>query len=89
MSFEQNWELKIDSGVYKDLSKIPKNYTKKILKAIDLLQYNPYLGDIEKIKGQDNLYRRRIGAYRFFYELHTNLHKINVLWVERRTSSTY
>ena len=34
MNLEKNWELKIDPGVYKDLSKIPKNYATKIWDAI-------------------------------------------------------
>lgn len=71
MNLRKNWELKIDSGVYKDLYKFPKNYADKILAIIFLLGNNPYAGDIEKIKGEENMWRRRIGAYRIFYEIHT------------------
>ena len=53
MNLEKNWQLKIDTGVYKDLSKFPKGYSDKILKAILSLGNNPYSGDIEKIKGEE------------------------------------
>ena len=55
MNLEKNWKLKIDPGVYKDLSKFPKNYADKILSVILLLENNPYIGDIDKIKGEENL----------------------------------
>lgn len=89
MSLSKNWELKIDPDVYKDLSKVPKDYARKILEAIEILPANPYYGDVEKIKDEQCLWRRRIGQYRFFYEIHPNESFIHVLWVERRTSNTY
>ena len=89
MNLEKKWELKIDSGVYKDLSKFPKNYSEKILGVIFSLKDNPYVGDIEKIKGEEKLWRRRVGVYRIFYEIHSELFFVHVLWAERRNSKTY
>jgi mRNA interferase RelE/StbE len=89
MNLKKNWKLKVDPGVYKDLSKFPKDYTKKILGVILSLSDNPYGGDIEKIKGEENTWRRRIGSYRVFYEIHSELNFIHILWVERRSSNTY
>ena len=89
MNLEKNWKLKIDPGVYKDLSKFPKNYTEKILGVVSSLVDDPYAGDIEKIKGKENLWRRRIGAYRIFYEIYPEFNFIHVLWAERRGSNTY
>ena len=51
--------------------------------------FSPYIGDIEKIKGESNLWRRRIGAYRVFYEIKQEERIVHVFWVERRTSKTY
>jgi len=89
MNLKENWGLKIDSDVYKDLFKFPKNYSGKILGVIENLPVDPYSGDIEKIKGERNLWRRRAGSYRIFYELYPDKNLIHVLWVERRTSKTY
>ncbi len=89
MNLKKNWELKIDSGVYKDLSKFPKDYADKILDVILSFGSDPYLGDIEKIKGEENTWRRRVGAYRIFYEIYPEFNFIHVLWVERRGSKTY
>ena len=89
MNLEKNWELKIDPGVYKDLSKIPKNYATKIWDAISYFSNSPYSGDIEKIKGEVNLWRRRVGVYRIFYEIYPKVNFIHILWIERKSSKTY
>src|SRR3989338_7849932 len=83
MNLGKNWVLKIDPGVYKDLSKIPKDYARKILEAIENLPVNPYYGDTEKIKGERHLWRKRIGRYRLFYEIHPRWKRCQVPFLGR------
>lgn len=85
----KNWDLQIDSNIYKILKQIPRNNAEKILGIIKLLPINPYFGDIQKMKGEDNVWRRRIGSYRIFYKLKLNEKTIIVFHLERRTSKTY
>ncbi len=89
MNSNENWGLKIDDIVYKELNKFPRQYIERITKIIESLPNDPYSGDIQKIKDEENLWRRRIGTYRIFYELDKMKRVIHVFWVERRTSSTY
>ena len=89
MNSKRNWALRVDSKVYKALSKIPKEYARKILNVIKSLSLNPFAGDIQKIKDQDNSWRRRAGDYRIFYDIKAEEKIVEVTWVERRTSKTY
>ena len=89
MSSKQNWGLQIDSSVLKNLKKIPRSYTERILFIIENLPINPFAGDIQKMKGETNVWRRRIGAYRISYEIIAKEKIIHVFNVERRTSKTY
>ena len=89
MNSGENWGLKIDPDIYKFLSKITASQSEKILGTIKNLPFNPYSGDIKKIKGEKNLWRKRIGSYRIFYEIYSEKSFIHVLWMERRTSKTY
>lgn len=89
MSSFENWDLQIDSSVFKELKRIPKNYAKAILDVIRLLPADPYFGDIEKMKGEENTWRRRVGAYRIFYKIKVLEKIILVFRLERRTSHTY
>ena len=89
MSLSENWVLRIDPDVYKALKKIPRQYADVILGAIRLLPANPYFGDTQKIKGENDAWRRRIGSYRLFYKIIKETKIILVFRLERRGSKTY
>ena len=89
MSLDVNWRLEIESQVYKNLKKLPKSNIQRILTTIEKLPENPYAGDIQKMAGETNVWRRRVGEYRVFYEILTEEKIIHVFHVERRTSKTY
>jgi len=84
-----NWDLKIDKIIKKQLRKIPVKDARRIIDVISELPNNPYVGDIEKMKGEENVWRRRVGSYRIFYEIIIDKKIIYVYDVKRRTSSTY
>ena len=85
----KNWELHIDPSVAKTLEKIPRDDAERILEVIRLLPIDPFFGDIQKMKGETNTWRRRIGSYRIFYKMIVETKVILVFHVERRTSNTY
>ncbi len=41
------------------------------------------------MEGEENTWRRRIGAYRVLYEIHPDKKIIYVFEIKRRTSTTY
>lgn len=89
MNSNKNWALQIKPKVYKTLARFPKYDRERILEIIEKLPNDPYAGDIEKMEGQENSWRRRFGAYRVFYELCMPEKIIHVFRVERRASKTY
>ena len=89
MSSKTNLVLQVDNSVYKFLEKIPKKDAEVIFDVIENLPENPFLGDIQKIKGEENSWRRRVGNYRIFYEIIPKENLIYVYEAKRRTSNTY
>ena len=89
MNSNADWVLQIDPKVEKALKKIPQNSAKRIISAFEQLPSNPYAGDIQKMKGEKNVWRRRVGEYRIFYEVLNSESILNVFHIERRTSTTY
>ena len=81
--------MQIDPRVLKNLEKIPRKDTERVLFTIQNLPSNPFNGDIQKMRDEKNVWRRRIGAYRIFYELIPQSKIVFVFWLERRTSKTY
>jgi len=84
-----NWELHLRKRVKKHLLRFPKKDQTYFINGLKKLAINPYSGDIEKILGEENVWRRRIGAYRVFYEIISQEKVIRVFRIERRTSKTY
>lgn len=89
MNLNEGWQLRVRERVYKALSTFPEKDQNRILAAMEALPRNPFTGDIEKMKGEENIWRRRIGSYRIFYELISREKVIYVFYVERRTSKMY
>jgi mRNA interferase RelE/StbE len=84
-----NWILKIDKKAIKKVKRFPKKDIQKIYGAISSTAINPFHGDIQKMAGEKNVWRRRVGSYRIFYEFFPSEKIILVFKVKRRSSHTY
>lgn len=89
MNSSTNWDLQVDAIVYKELKRFPRKDALRILELIANPYFDPYGGDIEKIKGEKDVWRKRIGAYRIFYEVNQSKRLVHIFWTERRDSKTY
>ena len=89
MNLNTSWVLQVDPVVYKFLNKILRKDAERVLIAINNLPNDPFYGDIQRMEGEKDVWRRRIGAYRIRYELITEEKVIHIFRVERRTSKTY
>lgn len=89
MDSSKNWDLRVDPSIFKILKRLPRYDAEVILRAIRFLPADPYFGDIQKMKGEDSVWRRRIGSYRIFYRIKALDKVILVFRLERRTSKTY
>lgn len=84
-----NWTVVIDGYARKYLKRISKKDASRIREALRELVSNPYAGDIEKMSGEQDAWRRRIGSYRILYEVHKSSKVIYVNEIKRRTSNAY
>lgn len=89
MNSNGTWILQIDPSVLKILKRFPQKDQKRITAVMEGLSINPYGGDIQKMKGEKDVWRRRVGSYRIFYEVLAVENTIHVFHVERRTTQTY
>ena len=83
------WRLDVDASVRKKMQRIPVVDADAIEAAIDRMSLDPYRGDVEKMKGEENAWRRRVRAYRLFLRIYPGLRRVFVYKLERRTSTTY
>jgi mRNA-degrading endonuclease RelE of RelBE toxin-antitoxin system len=89
MSLRKSWVLQIDRKVYKSLRKVPRKDSERIFSILESIQNNPFSGDVKKMKKESNVWRRRAGSYRIFYEAIQKERLIYVYHIEHRSSKTY
>ncbi len=84
-----NWLIEVTKNAKKELGRIPAEQMLRISMAIDQLDIDPYVGDIQKIKGEKDVWRKRVGSYRIFYEVYQKERVVLIFKIERRTTHTY
>ena len=83
------WNLHIAKSVAKKIKKFPPKDRNRIIIVIRSFTLGPYSGDIEKIKGEINTWRKRIGNFRILYEVGIKNKLILIRHIRRRTTTTY
>ena len=84
-----NWELQIPKRVARQLKRLPRKESERVVSVIQQFASSPYDGDVEKMSGTEDLWRRRVGSYRITYEVYPSRKIIRIFSVERRASHTY
>lgn len=84
-----SWTLHIREKAKKSLRRFSKKDQERIKEILFELKENPFAGDIVKLESEDNLWRRRVGAYRIKFQIRDTEKIVYVYEIKRRTSSTY
>jgi len=85
----RSWRVIVADCVRKQIRRFPRGYAAKIRRAIDEMEDNPFLGDIRKLSGEQNVFRRRVGNFRVIFEVLSRERVVLIYDIRRRTSSTY
>jgi mRNA-degrading endonuclease RelE of RelBE toxin-antitoxin system len=83
------WTIHLAKRAEKQLAKIPAKSKRLLLAALMEMQQNPFTGDITRLTSERSSWRRRVGAYRIFFDVYPERHHIDILDIARRTSTTY
>ena len=83
------WDVVLVRSAEKQLSKAPAQDRERILSSLVRMQEDPFAGDIAYLKGQEAALRRRVGKWRIFFDVYPQEHRVVVLAIIRRTSTTY
>ena len=80
----KNWTIKFSRKADKMLAKVPANYLENIIISVNEIEIDPYLGDVKKLKGESNLYRKRVGIYRIVYSIYKDILYIEIIEILHR-----
>ena len=84
-----SWLVVLTNIAEKQLRRIPREYRERIDEILREMREDPFRGDVIKLGGAGERWRRRIGAYRIMYNLSQKERTLFIYDIRRRTSSTY
>lgn len=84
-----NWVVYVTKSAKKQLSKLPTKDSQRVDAAIDVMDSDPFFGDLQKLGGHENRWRRRVGNYRIFFLVLSQERTIYIYNIKRRASNTY
>lgn len=73
-----NYQVVIKKKALKYLSTVPPRDGKAIYKAIEEMEIDPFSGDVKKLQGGENEYRRRVGKYRLLFTIENSVLTVTV-----------
>jgi mRNA interferase RelE/StbE len=83
------WTVLVAKPAVKQCAKIPAKDAARIAAAVKQMADDPFGGDVVKLEGEGQRWRRRVGNYRIFYSVDSKERTVCVSAVTRRTSTTY
>lgn len=61
------YEIEVKASAIRELKDLPKIIGRRIARTVESLASNPLPAGCKKLKGDQNLYRVRVGDYRIVY----------------------
>jgi mRNA-degrading endonuclease RelE of RelBE toxin-antitoxin system len=83
------WIVLVAKPAQKQCARFPAKDQARISLAIAQMAEDPFAGDVLKLEGESNRWRRRVGNYRIFFSLDVARRDVSVSAIVRRTSTTY
>ena len=84
-----HWTIHLAKPALKTLAKVPAKSQRLIRAALLEMQINPFTGDIVRLTSERSTWRRRVGSYRIFFDVYPERQHIDIVDIDRRTSTMY
>ena len=86
-SKRKRWVVsKIAKSAKRNIDNLEFEFKEKVIKRLERLQDNPFEGDIKKVKGKKNIYRGRIGDYRYYFRIFLESKSIEIVVFDHRSN---
>ena len=83
------WKLLIHPQAEKELGSLEAYIRGEIENATEEFQDSPYHSKVQRLMNGDEQFRSRVGNYRVFFDIDKEARAVLILYVKRRTSTTY
>jgi mRNA interferase RelE/StbE len=78
------YRIELKPAAVRGLRKLPQDIQQRVARKIEALARNPRPAGVEKLKGLPDLYRLRVGDYRFLYQIQDKILLVLVVQIGHR-----
>src|SRR5262245_56371649 len=89
MSSGTPWQVRVPRSALKDVLRAPRPERDRLYRTLEAMETDPFAGDIVRLEGTVNSFRRRVGDWRIFFDAYPDQQFIAVTAIVRRTTTTY
>lgn len=79
------YQIIIHKKIQAFITELQPSYQDKIREILKKLGSNPFAYPYMKIRGEEQIFRIRVGEYRILYEVHNLLRQVIILKVDTRS----
>ena len=83
------WTVVVAKAAQKQVARFPAKDQGKLAAVLVAMEADPFFGDIIKLEGERDRWRRRAASYRIFFAVDRAARTVSVNAIVRRTSTTY
>ena len=82
-----SWRIsKIANVARRSIESLDLESQEKILTELEVLQADPFSGDVKRIKGKKDIYRLRSGRFRIYFRIIPSSRLIEILLFDQRSA---
>ena len=83
------WTVHLARRAERTLKRAPAADRTRLLASLAAMRDDPFRGDIARLRNQPATFRRRVGAWRIFFDVYPDRQIVGIVDIRRRTSTTY
>jgi mRNA-degrading endonuclease RelE of RelBE toxin-antitoxin system len=86
-----NWSVDLSRDAQKELEDLPKDVRKRVERAIDEMEVDPFGSNVKALKGPEwkGRYRKRVGHYRIIFMPNHEEKTVGISAILIRSKKTY
>lgn len=86
-----SWAVELSAAAEKELKRLPRDRRARIVRAIDDMEQNPFIGDVKALQGPQwkGRYRKRVGSYRIIFTADQIRRTVAISAILIRSEKTY
>lgn len=84
---KRHWDYKLSNTALKNLKRFPRHERDRIFLVLEDMKIHLFDGDLKRMQGEENLYRRRVGNYRIYFRPKFEIYIFEVPEITRKQSN--